>query len=79
VAAVAGIFLVAVVPDIVNFSEPTKKILDPPDLKNIFSLKPSPKFIVAAIFALSPVYLFDRLRQTDKLLSNLRSTQLANR
>jgi hypothetical protein len=114
-AAVGGVLLVAVVPNVVDLdtatspgtettatatpaptadrlSEPTVRSLaqtpypDPqtaaadqvPSLGEIFTLD-GLKLIIAAIFAASPAYLFDRLGQSDKLLSNLRSTQPANR
>jgi hypothetical protein len=86
-AAIGGVLLVAVVPNVVDITpltEPTGSQVNtdprqlPPNLNEIFTLE-SLNIVIAAIFGLSPVYFFDRLKQGDKLLSNLRSTEPANR
>jgi hypothetical protein len=49
-----------------------------PALNQIFSFNSS-NFVIAAIFGLSPAYLFARLGQGNKLLANLNSTQPTSR
>jgi hypothetical protein len=51
---------------------------DPPPLGAIFDFN-AINFVIAAIFGLSPVYLFQRLGQSNQLLANLNSTKPTSR
>jgi phosphoglycerol transferase MdoB-like AlkP superfamily enzyme len=73
-AAIAGVLLVEVVPDVVNLNGSSAANGQIPALDAIFVFD-SINFVLAAIFGLSPALLFDRLGQGNKLLANLNSTK----
>jgi hypothetical protein len=72
-AAVAGVLLVGVGLG----AEGTMANGGIPPLGEIFDYE-SINFVIAAIFGLSPAYLFDRIGSGNKLLDNLNSTKSAN-